>query len=177
MAKSAGRVAGLGALIALLVFALDQASKAWALYGLGFIDCSACAPVEVTPFFSLTMVWNRGISYGLFPADSGREVWLLVGFSLLMSAVLSWWLYKAESRALAVGLGLVVGGALGNVVDRLVYGAVADFFHFHAFGYSWYVFNIADAAIVLGVAAILFDAVFIGRAPVPPPVEGSRDDA
>lgn len=167
----------LGFIIAAIVLVLDQASKAAVLYGLGFIDCPACTPVEVTPFFELRMVWNRGISYGLFPADSPMEMWLLIGFSLVMAAILSWWLVRADTRWLGLGLGLVIGGALGNVVDRLAYGAVADFFHFHAFGYSWYVFNVADAAIVLGVVAILIDAVFPGRAAKPAAMKGVSDDA
>lgn len=166
-----------GLLIAAAVFALDQASKYYVLYVVGFIDCPNCTPIEVLPVFNITMVWNRGISYGLFPADSPGERWLLIGFSLVMSLVLTWWLLRAETRWLAAGLGMVVGGALGNVLDRILYGAVADFFHFHAFGYSWYVFNVADAAIVLGVGAILIDAVFIGRGHAPPALEGAQDDA
>ncbi len=165
MSAAAGRRYVLfGLSIALLVLIADQASKNWALYGLGFIECPACAPVEVTSFFNLTMVWNEGISYGLFPADSAGEKYLLIGFSLGMALILTWWLVRADGRWLALGLGLVIGGAIGNVIDRVLYGAVVDFFHFHAFGYSWYVFNVADAAIVLGVVAILIDAVFMGRA-------------
>jgi signal peptidase II len=102
---------------------------------------------------------------------------LLIGFSLGMSVVLTWWLFRAEGRWLALGLGLVVGGALGNVIDRCVYGAVADFFHFHAFGKSWYVFNVADAAIVMGVVGILIDALFIARPAKAPELEGVSDDA
>lgn len=171
------RLTVMGLLIAVIVFIADRASKAAVLYGLGFIDCPDCDPVEITGFFNLTMVWNRGISYGLFPADSPNEMWLLVVFALAMTAVLSWWLLKAESRWLAAGLGLVIGGALGNVLDRFLYGAVADFFHLHAFGYSWYVFNIADAAIVFGVIAILIDALFVGRVESPSALKGMHDDA
>lgn len=154
-----------GLLLALIVLVADQASKNWVLYELGFIECPACLPVEVSSFFNLTMVWNEGISYGLFPADSPNEKYLLIGFSIVMALILTWWLVRADGRWLAAGLGLVIGGAIGNVIDRFLYGAVVDFFHFHAFGYSWYVFNVADAAIVLGVGAILIDAVFMGRAP------------
>jgi len=177
-AKAASRrVLAFGLSVAVAVFLADQASKAWVLYGLGFIHCPACVPVEVTPFFDLVMVWNRGISYGLLPAGSPLEVWLLIGFSLGMSLVLAWWLLKAETGWLALGLGLVIGGALGNVIDRFAYGAVADFFHFHAFGKSWYVFNVADAAIVMGVVAILIDALFIARPAKAPELEGVSDDA
>lgn len=154
-----------GLVIAAIVLLADQASKNWVLYSLGFIECPACTSVSITSFFNLTMVWNEGISYGLFPADSAGEKYLLIGFSVVMALILTWWLTRAETRWLALGLGLVVGGAVGNVIDRVLYGAVVDFFHFHGFGYSWYVFNVADAAIVLGVGAILIDAVFMGRAP------------
>ncbi|MCC6919076.1 MAG: signal peptidase II [Alphaproteobacteria bacterium] len=171
------RYAVWGFLLAAVIFVADQASKNYVLYTLGMIGCPACTPIDLTSFFSITMVWNRGISYGLLPADSNTEVWLLIAFMLTMSFVLAWWLLRAESRWLVAGLGSVIGGALGNVVDRFVYGAVADFFHFHAFGLSWYVFNIADAAIVLGVGAILIDAVFIGRPTDRPALEGVKDDA
>jgi len=159
---------GFGLILAAAVFAADQASKHAVLYGLGLIGCfpayapgvpvRPCEPIVITPFFDLIMVWNRGISYGLFPADSAGEVWLLIGFMLSVSLVLLWWMTRAETRLLAAGLALVIGGAIGNVIDRILYGAVADFFHFHAFGYSWYVFNVADAAIVIGVVIILLDA-------------------
>lgn len=176
-ARTASIFARFGFLLAALVFVADQASKAAVLYGAGFSACTHCTPIEVTPFFSIIMVWNPGISYGLLPSDSPLQMWLLIGFSLAMSVVLSWWLFRAGTRWLALGLGLVIGGALGNVIDRLLYGAVADFFHFHALGYSWYVFNVADAAIVLGVVAILIDAVFIGRPLAPAALEGVSDDA
>jgi len=166
MSAAAGRRYFLfGLMVAALVLIADQASKNWVLYSLGFVECPNCMSVEVTSFFNLTMVWNEGISYGLFPADSPGEKWLLIGFSLLMALILTSWMVRADGRWLGLGLGLVIGGAVGNVIDRFIYGAVVDFFHFHAFGYSWYVFNVADAAIVLGVGAILIDAVFMGRAP------------
>jgi signal peptidase II len=166
-----------GFLLAAVIFAADQGTKNYVLYSLGMIDCPACTPIDITSFFSITMVWNRGISYGLLPADSEGEVWLLITFMLGMSLILSWWLLKAESKWLVAGLGAVIGGAIGNVIDRFIYGAVADFFHFHAFGLSWYVFNIADAAIVLGVGAILIDALFVGRTQAAPALEGANDDA
>jgi signal peptidase II len=112
----------------------------------------------VLSFFDMVMVWNPGISYGLFPAGSRIGAILLIVLSLIAVAALSWWLAKAERLILAVGLGLVIGGALGNVIDRAIYGAVADFFHFYAFGHDWYVFNVADAAISIGVIVLLLDA-------------------
>jgi signal peptidase II len=166
-----------GFLAALIVLIADQLSKNWALYSLGFIRCPACEPIEVTPFFNLTMVWNRGISYGLFQMDTALGMWLLIAFSAGMAVILSLWLLKAEGRWLSLGLGLVIGGAIGNVIDRLIYGAVVDFFHFHAFGKSWYVFNVADAAIVIGVAAILFDSLLTTRATEAGSGKGVPDDA
>ncbi|MCW5729444.1 MAG: signal peptidase II [Alphaproteobacteria bacterium] len=145
-----------GLAIALLTFVLDQVSKLW-LLGLmqrhqGFI--------EVTPFFNLVMVWNRGVSFGLFAANSSQQRWLLIGIAVFMVVVLLVWLVRSRDPWLAGGLGLVIGGAIGNVVDRLRFGAVADFFDFHAFGFHWPAFNIADSAIVVGVAILLLDGLF-----------------
>ncbi len=139
---------------------LDQASKLTLLYGFDFKSMLPGQAVPVLPFFNLVMVWNPGVSYGLFPAHSRLGAAALVLLSLLAVIGLGWWLWNANRRALAVGLGLVIGGAIGNnLIDRLIYGKVADFFHFYAFGYDWYVFNIADAAITFGVIALLYDAL------------------
>ena len=106
------------------------------------------------------MVWNPGISYGLFPASSWMGTAALVVFSVIAVVVLGWWLWHTTSRSLALGLGLVIGGAIGNnLIDRVIYGRVADFFHFHGFGYDWYVFNIADTAITLGAIAIVYEVL------------------
>jgi signal peptidase II len=139
---------------------LDQASKLVLLYVFGFRTMLPGEAVPVLPFFNLVMTWNPGISYGLFPATGTLGTVLLVLFSLAAVTGLGWWLWHADRRALTVGLGLIVGGALGNLVDRLVYGKVADYFHFHAFGYDWYVFNVADAAITFGVLALLYDSLY-----------------
>jgi len=147
-----------GFVVAGFAFAADQAFKNVLLYGLHFRDLGPAAHIDVTPFLDLVMVWNRGVSYGLFQAGSLTGTLVLTLFSLAAVAALSWWLKSADRRLLACGLGLVVGGALGNVIDRVIYGAVADFFHFHAFGRDWYVFNVADAAITVGVMALLLDA-------------------
>jgi signal peptidase II len=152
----------LGAWVAVAAFALDQASKNVLLYGLHFRALDGAARIAVTPFFDIVMVWNRGISYGLFQAGGMVGTTVLTVFSFIAIAALSYWLSKVGRLALATGLGLVIGGALGNVIDRIVYGAVADFFHFYAFGHDWYVFNVADAAITVGVGMLLLDA-FIGR--------------
>jgi signal peptidase II len=110
------------------------------------------------------MVWNRGISYGLFQQTSDLGRWSLVVLSIAASVWLSLWLRRASRRGEAIALGLIIGGALGNVIDRIAYGAVADFVHLHWGEWSWYVFNIADAAIVVGVLALMYDAVFEERA-------------
>lgn len=144
-----------GLFLAGAAFLSDRLSKWWLLQEFGI---ESRGRVELTPFFDLIMVWNKGISYGLFQSNSQIARYLLIAFSLAVVAYLIRWLSRAHSYLLAMGIGLIVGGALGNVVDRVIYGAVADFFHFHAYGISWYVFNVADAAIVVGVAIILLDA-------------------
>jgi signal peptidase II len=148
-----------GLIAAALALAADQGSKLFMLYGAGFVHMPPGQSIPVLPFFNLVMVWNRGISYGLFPASSRLGTALLVTVSLAAVAGLTWWLWRAGSRALTAGFGLVIGGALGNLIDRLLYGEVADFFHFYGFGYDWYVFNIADLAITLGAVAIIYDVL------------------
>ena len=149
-----------GMIAATLALAADQGSKLLMLYGLGFVHMAPGENVPVLPFFNLVMVWNPGISYGLFPASGRMGTWVLIGLSVVAIGVLSWLLWRASSRALALGSGLIIGGALGNnLVDRVIYGKVADFFHFYGFGYDWYVFNIADLAITLGAVAIIYDVV------------------
>jgi signal peptidase II len=147
-----------GAMVAVAAFVADQLSKNLLLYGLDFRALGPAARIAVLPFFDMVMVWNPGVSYGLFPAGSMTGRIVLIAMSLAAVAALSWWLAKAERLILALGLGLVIGGALGNVIDRAIYGAVADFFHFYAFGHDWYVFNVADAAITVGVVVLLLEA-------------------
>ena len=150
----------LGLIIAAAVFALDQLVKAFLLYGLDFaksLNGLAVEPIEILPFFNVVMVWNPGISYGLFQASSEFQRWILVVFSLGVVGLLIWWLRGIKDLRLAQAIGLIVGGAVGNVIDRIAYGKVADFFHLHAFGYSWYVFNVADTAIVFGVILMAAD--------------------
>ena len=147
----------LGWLVAAGSLVADQLSKNLLLYGLNFRALGPAARIDVLPFMNLVMVWNRGVSYGLFQAGSFTGAALLVVFSLAAVAALSWWLLRTNRCTVALGLGLVIGGALGNVIDRVLYGAVADFFHFYAFGHDWYVFNVADAAITVGVVVLLWD--------------------
>jgi len=137
----------------------DQGSKFGMLYGAGFLHMGPGQAIPVLPFFNLVMVWNPGVSYGLFPASSAWGTGLLVLVSLAAVAGLGYWLWGMTSLSLAVGVGLVIGGALGNLIDRLVYGRVADFFHFYGFGYDWYVFNVADIAITFGAVAIIYEVL------------------
>jgi signal peptidase II len=148
-----------GLLAAALALLLDQASKVLLLYSFHFKEMAPGSAIPVLPFFNLVMVWNPGVSYGLFPAHGPIGTALLALFSIAAVAGLGWWLWSAHRWSLAMGLGLVIGGAVGNLIDRLVYGRVADFFHFYFRGYDWYVFNIADCAITFGVGALLYDAL------------------
>lgn len=151
--------------IALCIFVADQLVKAWMLYGVfGFAVPADMGrwhpPIEVTPFFNLVMVWNTGVSFGLFASDGDAGRWALIVLACAISVGLAWWLRTVTTRLLAGSIGAVIGGAIGNVVDRLAYGAVADFFDVHALGYHWPAFNIADSAIVVGVGLILYDGMF-----------------
>ena len=150
---------GLG--VAAAVFVVDLATKLWVLDGLAL---EATGPIRVLPFIDFVLVWNRGVSYGLFQQDSDLGRWLLVGVTVVATVALAAWMARTRSRLSAVALGLVVGGAVGNGIDRIVYGAVVDFVHFHVADFSWYVFNVADAAIVVGAALIVLDALRGGRA-------------
>lgn len=151
----------LGLALAALTLALDQASKLWLLFG---TELRITYPWAVLPFIDLTVVWNRGISYGLFQQHSEWGRWLLTAFKLGAALFLTLWLRRAENRAEAIGIGLIIGGAIGNAIDRIIHGAVFDFLHFHVGSFSWYVFNVADAAIVIGVIAMLSSHLLAGRA-------------
>lgn len=145
-----------GLALALAIVVLDQASKWWIL-------TSVMRPprvIEVTPFFNLVMGWNRGISFGLLNSDSPVNAWLLPLVVVAVTAALLVWLWRAERPWLTAGLGGVVGGAIGNLIDRLRFGAVADFLDFHAFGWHWPAFNVADGAITVGAAIILLESLF-----------------
>jgi signal peptidase II len=148
-----------GTAAGLIVLALDQASKWW-------IVASVMAPpreIALTPFFNLVMVWNRGVTFGLFGGAPDAARWLLVGLSLAIVAVLGVWLARTPRPWVAIALGAVIGGAIGNVIDRLRYGAVADFLDFHVAGWHWPAFNLADSAIVVGVGILMLDAFIAAR--------------
>ena len=153
----------LGLLMAVIVLGCDQASKYWVL---NILDLPERGSIAVLPVLNLTMVRNHGITFGLLTADSTLGSVLLAGGALAVVAVLAVWLHRAESRLVAAALGAIAGGAIGNVIDRLRYGAVVDFIHAHVAGWSWYVFNLADAAIVCGVAALVLDGLRGRRPPL-----------
>ena len=154
------RLRACGIAMALATLGLDQVSKWWVL---AVLDLPALGSVAVLPVLNLTMVWNRGITFGLLSNDSAWGSVALAGVALAVVAALGTWLWRAERAAVALALGAVAGGAVGNVIDRVRFGAVVDFIHAHAWGWSWYVFNVADAAIVCGVGVLLLDSLLAGR--------------
>jgi signal peptidase II len=149
----------LGLLVAIPIVVLDQLTKWWVLADL----MDPPVVIEVTRFFNIVLVWNRGVSFGLFDSDSHWGPILLSGLALVISVVLLIWLTRAGSRLSAVAIGMVLGGAVGNVIDRIRFGAVVDFLDFHALGYHWPAFNVADSAISVGVGLLLYDGLFENR--------------
>ncbi len=149
----------LGLLVAVPIVVLDQLVKWWVLADL----MNPPAVIEVTRFFNFVLVWNRGVSFGLFDSDSHWGPILLSSLAVVISVVLFIWLTRAGSRLSAVAIGMVLGGAVGNVIDRIRYGAVVDFLDFHAMGYHWPAFNVADSAISVGVGLLLYDGLFENR--------------
>jgi signal peptidase II len=154
-----------GLVVALLICAADQAAKYWVLYGFDLLNRGAA---KIAPGVDFALTWNRGISYGWFQQETALGQWLLLGFKIVAVLALWAWLARIENRLSALALGLIIGGALGNAIDRFTYGAVVDFILLHldtAGGrFNWYVFNLADAAIVAGVAALLYESLIGDRA-------------
>lgn len=139
--------------IAAVVAVLDQISKYWVLDVIHLRE-----PIPVLPFFQLSMVWNQGVSFGLLRAGSDEARWTLVAFALVVVIALAVWSRRPARPLTAVALGLVMGGAVGNnLIDRVRFGAVADFLDFHALYFPW-IFNLADSAISIGVALLLIDS-------------------
>jgi signal peptidase II len=151
-----------GIIAAIAVLALDQASKLWLLF---VFDIAHRGVVKVTPFFDLWLAWNVGISFGWFQNDSQIAQTALIVIKAVAVIVLAIWMARSRTLIATLALGLIIGGAVGNGIDRFAYGAVVDFalFHLQIGGntYNWYVFNLADVAIVAGVAALLYDS-FLG---------------
>ena len=151
-----------GIIAASIALVLDQASKLWLLF---VFDIARRGAVQVTPFFDLVLAWNVGISFGWFQNDSFLAQAVLTAIKAVAVIVLAVWMARSHNRLATVALGLIIGGAIGNAIDRVAYGAVVDFALFHVQNggntFNWYVFNVADVAIVAGVAALLYDS-FLG---------------
>ena len=150
----------LGIIAAIAVLVLDQASKLWLLF---VFDIAHRGAVTVTPFFDLVLAWNPGISFGWFQNDGTTAQIVLMLVKAVAVVVLAIWMARSRTLLATLALGLIIGGAIGNAIDRFAYGAVVDFalFHVQIGGntYNWYVFNLADVAIVAGVAALLYDSL------------------
>jgi signal peptidase II len=147
-------------MIAVVAALIDQAVKLWLLF---IVDIASRGSIRLAPFIDIVLVWNSGISYGWFQQTGPLGQWALLGVKAVAVVLLWLWLARAHSRLTASALALIIGGAIGNAVDRVAYGAVVDFVLFHittaSWAFNWYVFNLADAAIVAGVIGLLYDSV------------------
>jgi signal peptidase II len=152
----------IGIIAGLVTLILDQASKLWLLH---VLDIAHRGVVKVTPFFDLVLAWNIGISFGMFQNNSQIAQMSLMVIKALAVVALSIWMARAQTLTATIALGMIIGGAIGNAIDRVAYGAVVDFALLHVQSgektFNWYVFNFADVAIVAGVAALLYDS-FLG---------------
>lgn len=146
----------LGLPIALLVLLLDQATK-WLML---LVVMAPPRIIEVTGFFNLVLAWNTGVSFSAFAGSGPAGRWILVGVAVVICGFVLAWMGRTQRRLLIAGFAVIVGGALGNVIDRLIHGAVVDFLDFHLAGWHWPAFNLADTAITLGVVAIIADSLF-----------------
>lgn len=146
-----------GASLAFLIIVVDQLTKFWIHQAL---VVEGPGNVEVTSFFNLVTVWNYGVSFGMFNSGSSAAAWIFIALAAAISIVLAVWLTRTDRLLVSVALGLILGGAIGNVVDRVRFGAVFDFLDFHVAGWHWPAFNVADAAIVVGVAVLFSDSLF-----------------
>jgi signal peptidase II len=151
-----GPHSSLGLCIGAVAAAADQAHKAWMI---GLFGAEEGHKFTLVPFFDIVMRWNPGISYGLFPQDGEAGRWALALFSLCAVLALILWIGQLQMRFAVISVGLIAGGALGNAIDRIRFGKVADFFSFHIGWFHWYIFNLADVAIVIGVAGLLYDSL------------------
>ena len=157
----------LGGLIAIVSTLLDQATKWWILEGI----MQPPRAIPITGFFNLVLTWNNGVSFGLLNNNNELNALLLSLLALAIVIVLIFWLRKAESRRMAIGLGLIIGGALGNVIDRGLHGAVVDFLDFYINAYHWPAFNVADSCISIGAVILIIDSLFS-----PKPEKAKIDD-
>jgi len=147
-----------GLIVSATVLIVDQVTKWWIV----FTVMQPPRIIEVTPFFNLVMGWNYGISFGFLNSVPALAQWLLPMVAVVITAALGVWLYRTDRLRPALSLGLIIGGAIGNLVDRLRFGAVADFLDFHAWGYHWPAFNAADSAITVGAVVLILDSLFVG---------------
>ncbi len=150
-----GAALRLAGLLAVLVGIVDQVSKAWIL---GVMQPPRV--IEMTPFFNLVLGWNRGVSFGLFNSDNPWGRYVFVAVAAVVVAALLYWLWREATRWSTFAVGLIVGGAVGNVVDRVQFGAVVDFLDFHVAGYHWPAFNAADSGICIGAAMLVVESLF-----------------
>lgn len=144
-----------GFCLAALIIVADQISKIWILGLFQPVTGKPPSEITITPFFDLVLVWNKGVSFGLFNHDSDFMPWVLIALALALVGFVVRWLWRAETWAEAAAFGLIIGGALGNVIDRVRFGAVVDFLDFHWAGHHWPAFNVADSAIVVGAGLVL----------------------
>ncbi len=149
-----------GLIVAAVVILLDQLTKWWILE---VVMQPIPHVVEVTPFFNLVMAWNTGVSFGTFGSSHAFMPYVLSAVALAIVVALVMWLRQADRRYVALALGMVIGGAIGNVIDRFRFGAVADFLDFHIGGWHFWAFNVADSGISVGVALLVLDGLFAGR--------------
>ena len=149
----------LGLSLAALVIVLDQLLKWW----IRTVVMDPPREIEVTSFLNLVMAWNRGISFSLFRSDWAAGPYVWAGLAVVVAVALGWWLGRVRHTLTAVALGLVIGGALGNAIDRLRLGAVADFLDFHWQGWHWPAFNLADSAISVGIVLLVAPGLFAAR--------------
>ena len=147
--------------LAALTFGFDQTIKWWLLYSVNMIKMEPHEKITITPFFDLVMAWNHGVSYGLLSTNT--QV-LLIIVSILISIVLWVWACRSHRPTTVAAIGLIIGGALANALDRAIHGAVADFFLLHWGDWNWYIFNPADMAVVAGVALLLYESLIEKRA-------------
>lgn len=146
-----------GLIVSAAVLAADQVTKWWIL-------STVMQPpriIPVTPFFNLVLGWNRGVSFGMLNSEADLSAWLLPLAVIAITVALGVWLYRSDRPRVAAALGLIIGGAIGNLVDRVRYGAVLDFLDFHAAGFHWPAFNLADSGITVGAIVLILDSLFI----------------
>lgn len=146
----------LGSLIALVIILVDQATKWWILEHV----MRPPRVIPLTDFFNLVLTWNNGVSFGLFNNNGSLNALILSALALAIVVFLILWLRKAENKRMAIGLGLIIGGAIGNVIDRAIHGAVVDFLDFYLNAYHWPAFNVADSCITIGAIILILDSLF-----------------